>query len=291
MTERWRSSLHGGHSGQFCDHAEGTLRDVIEAAIAAGFASYGISEHAPRYADHLLYDEERAMGWSVDTLIDLFDRYRDTLFELADEVSDRISILRGFEAEVVPGGEWLERMTALRDLGFDYVVGSVHHVGERIIDGPVEEFRAAMATTGGLEELVVAYYRAVAEMVTGLGPDVVGHFDLIRKNGRHFGDVDSAAARDAATEALQAVAKAGAILDLNCAGFTKGLPTPYPAPHFVREAASLGIPFCLGDDSHGPAQVGRDLERGRDYLLDLGVTSVTILERGANGVRRAVEPL
>ena len=32
----YRVSLHGGHSGEFCDHAEGSLRDTIEAAITFG---------------------------------------------------------------------------------------------------------------------------------------------------------------------------------------------------------------------------------------------------------------
>ncbi len=29
----WKVSLHGGHSGQFCDHAKGSLREIVEAAI------------------------------------------------------------------------------------------------------------------------------------------------------------------------------------------------------------------------------------------------------------------
>ena len=26
--EDWKISLHGGHSGEFCEHAEGTLRET-----------------------------------------------------------------------------------------------------------------------------------------------------------------------------------------------------------------------------------------------------------------------
>lgn len=292
MTDRWRTSLHGGHSGEFCDHAEGSLREVVNAAIVAGFDTYGISEHAPRFADELLYDEERAMGWTVSTLVELFDRYTEALFEIADEVNDSITLLRGFEAEVVPADSWLDEMRSLRARGFDYVVGSVHHVAETIIDGPPASFELAMRRVGGLEALTIEYYRSVTAMVTEFEPDVVGHFDLVRKNGHRFGDLDSPAAREAATGALHAIAASGAILDLNCAGFSKGLPTPYPAPHFVEEATALGIPFCLGDDSHGPTQVGRDLDRGRDYLLGLGVTTVTVLEREKDGsIRKARVPL
>src|SRR5438045_1413741 len=39
--ENWRVSLHGGHSGEFCDHAEGTLREILTAAVAAGYHTFG----------------------------------------------------------------------------------------------------------------------------------------------------------------------------------------------------------------------------------------------------------
>ncbi|HEX6202492.1 MAG TPA: histidinol phosphatase, partial [Thermoanaerobaculia bacterium] len=51
----WRVSLHGGHSGEFCDHATGTLAEVLEAAVAAGYAIFGVSEHAPRSDPRFLY--------------------------------------------------------------------------------------------------------------------------------------------------------------------------------------------------------------------------------------------
>ena len=125
-------------------------------------------------------------------------------------------------------------------------------------------------------------------MTESLRPEVIGHFDLIRKNGRHYGDVDTPVVRAAAIEALEAVQQAGAILDLNCAGFRKGLDHPYPAPWLVREARDRGVPFVFGDDSHGPADVGRDLDRGREYLLAHGVRSITGL-RSVDRQARTVE--
>jgi len=58
----WKASLHGGHSGEFCDHAGGTLREMVEAAVAFGYRTFGVSEHAPRYEPRFLYAEERALG-------------------------------------------------------------------------------------------------------------------------------------------------------------------------------------------------------------------------------------
>ncbi len=294
MTARtpWRVSLHGGHSGEFCDHATGTLADVVAAADRAGYHTFGVSEHAPRDGNHLLYAEERALGWTVDSLKVLFERYTAAVDALARDVDRELVVLRGFEAEVVPEACWLDLMQGYRADGpFDYVVGSVHHVDELLIDGPAEVFERALAGRGGLEGLCVRYYELVAEMIAALRPDVVGHFDLIRKNGHRYGDVDTSRVREAARRALTAAADHDVILDLNVSGPRKGLPTPYPAPWLVAEAHALGVPFCFGDDSHGPEQVGLGIDLGRDYLLGLGVDTVAVLTRERDAVIRKTVPL
>ena len=48
----------------------------------------------------------------------------------------------------------------------------------------------------------------------------------------------------------------------------------------------MGIGFCFGDDSHGPAQVGARIDDARDYLLANGVGEVTVLTRTENSGRR-----
>lgn len=50
-------SLHS-HSGQFCQHAQGTLENVVQFAIRSGFTTYGLSEHMPRNRPSDLYLEE-----------------------------------------------------------------------------------------------------------------------------------------------------------------------------------------------------------------------------------------
>jgi histidinol-phosphatase (PHP family) len=276
--ELWRCSLHGGHSGQFCDHARGTLREVIEAAIAEGIDTYGVSEHAPRTEDRFTYEEERALGWDAASFEALFCAYIDEVARLADEYADRITILRGYECEVVPEREHVAIMDRWRERGgFAFRVGSVHYVGELQIDGPRDAFEAAIAHFGGVEALAVAYYDRVAKMVADLRPEVVGHLDLMRKNGVHYGLSDTPLVVAAQQRALESVREHEGILDLNTAGWRKQLGSPYPGPALVKRAHAMGIPFCFGDDSHGPNDVGFGLDAARAYLLGLGVTTITTL--------------
>ncbi len=288
----WKISLHGGHSGEFCEHAAGSLRDVLEAAVAAGFSVYGVSEHAPRSHARFLYDTEIEKGFTVERLETDFDGYAVEIARLAEEFADRLTVLCGFEAEVVPADGYVAEMKALREKhGFDYMVGSAHYVDEIQIDGRPEEFAQALEACGGLENLAVRYYETVAAMIDALRPEVVGHLDLIRRNAPLDAALDAPPIARAADRALEAARAAGATLDLNTAGWRKNLGAPYPAPWLVARAREIGVGFCFGDDSHAPGQVGDGLERARGYLLTHGVTEIQALVRRDGVVQAAKIPL
>ncbi len=288
----WRVSLHGGHSGEFCEHAEGSLREVLEAAVAAGYHTFGVSEHAPRSEARFLYPAEVAKGFDVARLHRDFEAYARSVDELAEEFRYRLVVLRGFECEVVPSRGYHDQMLAhRRRFGFDFMVGSVHHVNEILIDGERAEFERARAACGGLEALAIRYYQTVAEMVSTLRPEVVGHLDLIRKNAGPEAALDSAGVRRAAERALDVVREFDCILDLNTAGYRKGIGTPYPAPWLLRQAHQMEIGFCFGDDSHRPSEVGAGLDDARNYLLENGVSQIAILTRRHDSIVRMTVPL
>jgi histidinol-phosphatase (PHP family) len=291
VLEPWKVSLHGGHSRQYCDHAADGLEDILDAAVAFGYHVFGVTEHAPRFEAHRLYDEERDMGWTIETVQALFEEYARRLDELLPRYADRITLLKGFEAEVIPEDRYTEVMLDLRRrLGFEYMVGSVHWVGGHIIDYRPSDYAAAVAACGGLEKMAIRYYETVAEMVRNLRPEVVGHLDVISCRAPSEAEVSTPPVRKAAHRALEVIRESGAILDVNTGGYRKGLAWPFPAPWLVTAAREMGIPFCFGDDSHRVAHVGAGIEEAREHLLGLGVESVTTLVRGVAGglERRAV---
>lgn len=285
--EPWRVSLHGGHSGEFCEHAEGDLRQVLEAAVRAGYRTFGVTEHAPRSESRFLYAEEIEKGYDVTRLAADFESYAATVFRLADELAEDLQVLRAFEIEVVPGGGYVEEMKALRQRhGFDYMVGSVHYVDEISIDGAPSDFERAVRDHGGLEALAIRYYEEVTAMIEALRPEVVGHLDLIRLLAGESAALDTPSIRSGAHRTLEAALSCSAIIDVNTAAYRKGLASPYPAPWLVQEAASMGLGFCFGDDSHGPDQVGTGIDRARDYLLTNDVTTIAVLTREGNDLVR-----
>jgi histidinol-phosphatase (PHP family) len=225
-----------------------------------------------------LYAEEVERGWDLESLRVQFQLYAQHLHLVAERYKDRISILKGFEAEIVPPDRYPQIMEGLMvEGGFDYMVGSVHYVNDIIIDYTPALFQKAVERAGGLEQLQLQYYRHVRDMVMALRPAVIGHFDLIR---RFAGPITpSASVLAAAGEALEVAALHGSILDVNTGAYRKGLEYPYPAPEFVRLARDLGVRFCFGDDSHRPSEVGSGIDAARQYLLEHGVKEVSCLHR------------
>ena len=278
--KRWKISLHGGHSGGYCEHATGALRDILEAAVEKSFHTYALTEHAPRTEDRFLYPTEVELGWDVERLVKNFENYAQESKELSEEFSDRIVVLRGFEIEVVPESSYVADMLRYREEhDFDFIVGSVHYVGELPMDFTPQLYAEAVELHGGIEPLAVHYYQTLAEMVKALNPEVVGHLDVIRKFAGPHGPVDTPAIREEAARTVDLIVEHDGIIDINTAGYRKGFNTPYPDPWLLKIARDRNAQFCFGDDSHCPEEVGAGIEEARKYLLDNGITELTTLAK------------
>jgi histidinol-phosphatase (PHP family) len=270
-------SYHGGHSGEFCGHAKGELRGVVQAAVEAGFTTYGLSEHAPRYRREHLYPEEQHLV-PLD-LQRLFEQYVASALVLREEYEDRLELLIGFETEALPVDTWAEQMRAIRrSAPFDYMVGSVHSIGDSWVDlNPPTTERAAEAC-GGFEPLRCLYFDRLAELVETLRPEIVGHVDLIRR----FEPAEfrfSVAAMQHAERVLEAARASGSALEVNAAPVRRGFGPVYPGPQVLARACLMGVPVTLGDDSHGPDGVGVGLDACLEAISAAGYREVHYLTR------------
>jgi len=283
-------SYHGGHSGEFARHATGTLEEVVESAVRAGFSIYGLSEHAPRYRAEDLFPDESDLG--VGDLAQMFEDYVEKAQALRARHAGRLELLIGFESEVLPPQGWLEQMRELRRRHpeFDYVVGSVHHLDGASIDMHPKLTAKVAGKVGGKEALERLYFEQVAEMVEQLRPEIVGHFDLIRKfegAGASFGP-ESWKHIERALEVIRAV---GAVLDVNAAPVRRKLGRVYPLPPLLARACEMEIPVTLGDDSHGPAEVGVGLDACLQAIQQAGYRRIHYLTGSGGEVHLESAPL
>jgi histidinol-phosphatase (PHP family) len=233
---------------RLCRHAEGGPREYVERAIAEGMSELGFADHLPFLAGwtpaHVPADD-----WAME--MSELDDYVTLVQGLRDEYQDDLRILLGIEADFIRETS-SETAQVLGDYPFDYVIGSVHVVGERYpFDHPAMRERLSAY---GVDRIYLESLDLVAEAAASSLFTVMGHIDQAKKFGYRPGDEEAVSA--AASTALRAIAAAGTALELNTAGLRAPVAEAYPAPALLREAAGLGIPLTFGSDAHEPGHVG-----------------------------------
>lgn len=242
------------------------------AAERAGIAELGAAEHIHRFSAAL--EIWRHPFW-VEQAVDDLDAYRAFL--------DSAGLRAGIEADFVAGAE--DRIAGVLDRrGFDYVVGSVHFIGE----GAVDQGRWDVweLERGDPDRIWQRYFEHLAAAASSGLFDVLAHPDLVKvwgpsrpgptRDRRHYYE-----------PAVEAIAEAGVAVEISTAGLRKAAGEIYPAPELGAMLVEAGVPFALSSDAHLPEQVGYEYDRAVAYLQELGVEEIATFA----GRRRSMEPL
>ncbi len=263
-------SIHGGHSGEFCNHAEDTLEEVIQTYIAKGFTWVGITDHAPPPDDRFLDEGEKKAGQTAEALQERFGRYMQSCKSLKEKYADRITILVGFEGEAYTG--YKEHTEALlRKYKPDYFIGSVHHMRDEFFDVSKDQYDAIAKRIGGLVPMYCEYFDTQFEQIETLRPPVIGHFDYIRIFDPQYADTLQHPDVKARIERnLESIRAHNLILDFNVSALWEGGSEPSLSGWILKRAFELGIRVIPGDDSHGIKTVGACIEKGIGILKETG---------------------
>lgn len=266
-------SVHGGHSGQFCNHATDSLEEIIQLYIAKKFPWVGITEHTPAISEELLYPDQRKAELTPEFLLNRFANYMAECRRLQEKYRADIRIFSAMEIETYSG--YKEFIPALiKRFQPDYIVGSVHFVNDMGFDYSQEQYDATVAAVGGIEQLYCRYFDLQYEMIEFLKPSVVGHFDLIRifdpeyKERIHHPEIMKRIRRN-----LALIRKLDLIMDFNLRSLLKGAGEPYITREILKLALEEGIAVVPGDDSHGLNNVGLNMEKGIAILEELGFST------------------
>jgi histidinol-phosphatase (PHP family) len=266
-------SVHGGHSGEFCQHASDSLEAILEAYAAQGFAWVGITEHMPPADDRFRYPDEVAAGLDARALRERFARYIATGRRLQAAFAGRLTVFVGMETETYSGAVAYARELAAA-FAPDYLVGSVHHVDDRNFDFSPEAYARAARAVGGPDALYTRYFDLQLEMIQALKPAVVGHFDLVRIYDPNYrARLERPEIWTRIRRNLACIRDLGLILDFNVRALVKGAPEPYIAAPILQAAHAMGIALVPGDDSHGVETVGRHIPRAIAQLQALGAST------------------
>ncbi|MBT8354811.1 MAG: histidinol-phosphatase [Desulfofustis sp.] len=266
-------SVHGGHSGQFCNHATDTLEDIVKSYIAKGFSWAGITEHAPPINDELRYSDEVEAGLSAQLLLERFGSYMQECRRLQEKYRSQIQLYAALEIETYSGYEGFVPYLVER-FEPDYIVGSVHYVNDINFDFSKSSYDRAAGSAGGIDLLYQHYFDLQYEMIERFKPEVVGHFDLIRIFDPDYRDrLVQEQVMVRMRRNLELIKEYDLILDFNLRALHKGAPEPYVCAPILEMVRDYGIKIVPGDDSHGLSTVGNFFDRGVELLQAHGIST------------------
>lgn len=264
-------SLHGGHSGEFCNHAQDFLEDIVLQYIKLGFTHLGISEHMPPVCASLMYDDEKEAGLTPDFMNKRFATYIDTCNSLKAKYKNQIIIFTGFETEAYSGYESFIPFL-IKKYSPNYIVGSVHHINDLCFDFSEKHYAEAVDSCGGIMQFYEKYFDVQYEMLQCLRPQVVGHFDLARIFDSDYElHLNNKSISWRINRNLEFIAANNLILDYNQRALLKNMKEPYPSGCILEKAMDMGIKIVPGDDSHGISDAGFNINSAMNLLLNKGV--------------------
>ncbi len=238
-----------------------------------GITELGVAEHVHRFTAALEVWEH---PWWVQWAKDDIDDYCGFVREETD-------LKLGIEADFVPGRE--DRTANLLEAReWDYVIGSVHFLGEAAVD--LDDEWDVWRRGESPERVWRRYFEWVAEAARSGLFDLMAHPDLVKVHGagrpRPDGDL-----RRYYEPAVEAFADAGVAVELSTAGLRKPVGELYPDAAFLEMVLDAGNPIALSSDAHTPDQLGYGYDEARELLDDLGVTELAVFERR----ERRLEPI
>ena len=258
----------------FCD-GTGKLEDYVISAINKGFDILGFSGHAP-----LPFKNDWTMHKSR------VKDYLEELERLKYKYKDTINIKTGLEVDyieglIAPSDQYL------KDLGLDYIIGSVHVIPDKVtgeylgIDYTKNEIEQLINNSfhGNTKLLVKEYYKRIRDMSDKKGFDIIGHLDVIKKtniNSIYFDETESWY-KNEITETLQCIAANKQIIEINTGQILNKPEKIFPSQWILKIANKYKIPVMLNSDAHKPDRIDNYFDEAKKIIKAAGYRNISIL--------------
>ncbi|HHT84337.1 MAG: histidinol-phosphatase HisJ family protein [Bacillota bacterium] len=150
----------------------------------------------------------------------------------------------------------------------DFVIGSVHYIGDWLFNNPAlqEEFKRRDLST-----VYEQYYNRLLYACGTRLVDVVGHFDLIKLFNP---GIPPEGIMHYAEPVLKAIKDADLCVEINTSGLYQPVAEMYPSEEILRRCYEYRLPVTFGSDAHTPEEVGRDISLARQLAKKVGYRQV-----------------
>jgi len=245
-----------------CGHAVGEMADYVKEAINSDLEEIGFSDHLPLNGDS-------GKGQNLSMALDELPHYVNEVTNLRKSFPE-IRIKLGIEADYVPGTESYTKELLTR-YNFDYVMGSVHYIGEWAFDHPGERKEWDIRD---VDTVYKEYFELLRKSARTSLFDIIGHCDLVKKFGNRpttelSGDLDDTA---------KVFKEYGVAVEINTSGLRKPVDEIYPSLEILKVYREYDIPIVFGSDAHTPDDVGKDFDKAMSLARQAGYQEFVTFE-------------
>ncbi|MGD6944095.1 histidinol-phosphatase [Cytobacillus gottheilii] len=244
------------------------LTKFTDKAKELGIESFGISEHA--YHFYQTADILQNPWVNERRYYDMKDY--EALFQHAWKRD--IDVKMSIEMDYTPG-KHKEMEQFIKSYDFDYVIGSIHWVGDFGID--LAEYRKEWDRRD-VAQVYKAYFDRVVTLAESNLFDIVGHLDLV-KIFKYVPD-DEEFLFQQYERATDALAKSKTCVEISTAGLRKPVGEIYPDPRLLQKCFEKNIPIVLSSDAHFPEHVGANFDQALKLAKEIGYTSIMTFSKG-----------
>ena len=176
----------------------------------------------------------------------------------------------GIEMDYTPGKE-KEMETFINSYPFDYVIGSVHWIGDWGID--LEIYRSEYDKRD-IFEAYEQYFDQIVTLAESQLFSFVGHIDLIKIF--KYKPSDQAFIEKQYDRAVKVLAASGTCIEISTAGLRKPVGEIYPDPVLLKKCYDAGVGIVLCSDAHAPKHVGYQYAQSLKLARSVGYEEIQV---------------
>lgn len=267
---KYISNLHT-HTN-YCD-GKNSIEENIKYAIEKEFISLGFSGHSNFFKDDCSMTKEGTI------------KYLNDIKKYKEIYKDKIQIYSGIEADYYSNlNEYTDK-----EMELDYRIGSVHFIDDDkngnekdyfCIDMSKDNFNETIKHFGNIKIVIEKYFDNIIRMTNIQKPDIIGHFDLIRKynlNKEYFTEEEYWYI-EKVEETLKHIKENNCIVEVNIKLMNaNNLDAHYPNKNTIKKILEMDIPLTLNTDAHLTNNLDNFYFEAVQELKKVGVKKIKML--------------
>ena len=245
------------HVHSILSDGKNSYEEMIKAGIEKGLDEIGFS-------DHLC---PKPVSWAISE-IDI-PVMCEQIQILKERYQNQIAVKFGIEMDYFPGME--EKIyNLIRPLPVDYVIGSVHFIGDWNFD--VDKSLYGKWSNDRLYEI---YYDLIQKAAHSGLFDIIGHLDIIKKF-RIYPETDQS---ELIENTLKIIKGNNLVVELNTGGIDRPCAEFTPSPSIVEQCYRHHIPMILTSDAHRTDQVARHFKTATELMHHIGFNELVAFDK------------